>query len=207
MAELPEYKRNEGLQPATGNPDFVAAAKQQAAAGNVLTNIGSEVAIRSSIARSELAGIEAGKTPGGDLFPAFNKTDEAFQKAYRTTAEATLALQGEQLLQNGLITLSKADKITPALISDFSTSMLKGIEDISAQAPSVDRTAINQTLKLALLKTEGKLNDKLITQQKEEIKDNFMAYSSRLCRKYLIYHLLVIFMAQLMYLIHLKKMS
>ena len=125
MADLPQYKRSEQLQPATTNVGFEKVAARQASAGNLLTNIGSEVAMRTAINRAERAGIEYGKTPSGDLLPAFNKTDEAFQKAYRTTAQASLALQGEELLQNGLMTVNSATKITPQLISDFSTNIGK----------------------------------------------------------------------------------
>lgn len=177
MVELPEYKRSEQLQPATSDVGFLKAAERQASAGNLLTNIGADIGLRAGIARSEQAGIELGKNPHGDLLPAMNKTDEAFQKAYRTTAQATLTLQGEELLSKGLTTINQANKLTPELIENFSNTMQKGMNEIASNAPQMDREAINQNLKLGLITAEGKLQGKLATQNKEELKDNFAAYS------------------------------
>ena len=177
MADLPEYKRGEQLQPATTDVAFLKAAERQASAGNLLTNIGADIGLRAGIARSEQAGTELGKNPHGDLLPAMNKTDEAFQKAYRTTAQATLTLQGEELLSKGLTTINQANKLTSDLIENFSATMQKGMNEIASNAPQMDREAINQNLKLGLITAEGKLQAKLAQQNKEELKDNFAAYS------------------------------
>ena len=177
MSDIPQYKSQEKLQPATQQHGFLKASTAQASAGNALTNIGSEIAVRSSVARSQQAGVEMGKTPSGDLLPAFNKTDEAFQQAYRTTAQATLTLQGEALLAKGLTTVNQANKLTPDLIDNFNSQMSKGIDAISGQAPSIDKTALKQNLQLGLLTAENKLRANLAKQQKEDLKDNFAAYS------------------------------
>lgn len=177
MADLPEYKSSEKLQPSSGPVGFVKAAEKQAAAGNFLTNIGSEIALNAGIARTQQAGIEFGKNPHGDLLPALNKTDEAFQNAYRNTAKATLTLQGEELLSKGLTTLNQATKLTPALIDNFSAQMQKGIDEIASNAPQMDRVAINQNLKLGLITAQGQLQGKLAKQHQDELKANFAAYA------------------------------
>ena len=177
MAEIPEFKSTEKFQPTASPLGFERAAEKQAAAGNILTNIGSEIALRAGINRAEQAGIELGKNPKGDLLPVFNKTDEAFQNAYRNTGQATLTLKGQELINNGLNTVNSASKLSPGLIDNFSSQIEKGIEAISSQAPSIDRTAVSQNLKLGLINAKSKLDEKLAKQNTQELKDNFAAYT------------------------------
>lgn len=179
MAELPEFKRKEQLQPTAQPMGFDTALTKVAAAGNFLTNIGSEVAIRSSVGRAEIQGAEYGKNPSGELLPALNQTDEAFNKAYRTTAAATLTLQADKLLSDSLIEVAKAPKLTPDLLDSFNKNVEEGIESIVGQAPSLDQQGLRQSLQANLLNANNRLQGKMIEQQKTDSKDTFAAYSSK----------------------------
>lgn len=178
MADIPEYQRTEKLTPATIPQPFSAAGREIAANSNVLSNIGSDLALKAAVARSELAGIKYGKNPQGDLLPAITESDKAFHEAYRNTAMATLSLQGDELLNKSLVTLSSANKLTPGLIDSFNANVASGFESIASQAPSQDREKLSQNLSASLLAADTKLRAKMIAQQKEDLKDNFAAYAS-----------------------------
>jgi hypothetical protein len=179
MAETPEFKRQETLQPATSPLPFGQAGRELGQAGNFLSAIGSDVAIRASVARAERAGVEFGKDPSGDLLPALNKTDEAFQTAYRNTALQTLSVQGDKLLSDSLTTISSANKLSPELIGDFRSSMDKGIEQIVSQAPLVDQEVLRTKLNSSAILAQGKLEARLIKEQKEDLQDTFATYAQQ----------------------------
>lgn len=178
MADLPEYQKTEKLTPATIPQPFAQAGRDIAANSNVLSNIGSDLAVKAAVARSELAGIKYGKEPKGELLPAITLSDQAFHKAYRATAISTLSTQANELLNNSIVSVSQANKLTPGLLNSFNDNVTKGFDDIIAQAPSQDKEALREAFASQLINTNAKLQAKMIGEQKEAFKNDFMVYAS-----------------------------
>lgn len=179
MADLPEFQRKEQLQPGTQPLPFGDASRNLAANSNVLGNLGAQISQQAAMTRSEISGTKMGTTPSGDLLPALTKSDDAFTKAYRTSAYATLSNQADALLSTGLNTLAEQGPLTQDTIEAFAQSSLEGFEKIAQLAPSVDQEALKNSFASNLIHAQGKLQAELIKQQKNELIDNFAAYTTQ----------------------------
>jgi hypothetical protein len=179
MAEIPELGNNEKFQPSATQQPFGAAGRELGAAGNLMSAFGADIANKASINRSELAGINLGRDPQGDLLPAFTTADKAFNEAYRSTANATLTLKGSELLAKGINTLEQQPKLSSGMISSFEKNNLEGIEDIVAQSPSQDKESLRNNLSAQLLVTKSKLDSKLAAEQKQDVVDTFAQYTQQ----------------------------
>lgn len=177
MAELPEFKKTEKLDADKQPQPFGSSFRQLGKSSNLVSSIGSEIALRSAVARSEIAGFELGKNPQGDLLPALTKSDEAFHNAYRTQASATLSLQAQQLISSSLATIGKQPKINQQMIDEFDKNVSIGLEEIISLAPTADQAELRNTFGLQLMQTQGKLQSKMIEQQKADALINFNTYN------------------------------
>lgn len=173
MADIPQFKSQETFQPSTQPLPFGQTMQQVGNASNLLSTFGSEIALRSAMARAEQQGLALGKNPKGDLIPAFTKVDEAFQNAYRNQAAATLSLQADQLLTAGLNTLSELPQLNPEAIDAFERNTLQGLDAILQQAPSQDRSSLETQFLTQFISAKGKLDAKMIAQQKQHEQDTF----------------------------------
>lgn len=175
--KLPEFKGQEQFQPGTQPLPFGDAYRKLAENSNVLGKLGAEVAMSAAQQGAQLAGIKYGKDPKGNIFPAFTKTDEAFTEAYRSTAYATLSVQADELMTNGVTTLLGSDgPLTQEGIDSFAANMLEGINDIAELAPDIDKEQLKTQFASNLMASQGKLQEKLINEEQARMKDEFTAY-------------------------------
>lgn len=177
MADLPEFQSQVKIQGGPQVPSFQSATKELALSPTLLGQIGSTVAMQSSVRLAEHLGYQLGQNPVGDVLPAITKTDEAFVKSYSNQAKATLGLQANQLLQESQLELAKSNRLTPALISAFENNVSQGFSEILENAPSSIRPQLGNQLSNQLLETSGNLSMKLIQQQKQDRLDELNSYN------------------------------
>ncbi len=100
MADIPEYKRSIGITPAGSSGSFQAAMGRVAQSETMIGDIGAGLAQTASNERARLDGIEAAKTPGRELFPAFTQSDKAFVQAYKEEEYSSLLYEGSKYLND-----------------------------------------------------------------------------------------------------------
>lgn len=171
MSEIPVLESKEKIEASGGVQPFGDAARRQAAASNVMSEIGSSIAINAAMKRSELSGLELGKTPQGDVFPSITKADGAFEKAYRTQARATLTLQAEKFLNDSLHALQSSGTPTAQGIQEFQASAQMGIEQIASNSPTQDREALLNSFSGSLMEVSQKLQNDLLKRDKSDLAD------------------------------------
>ncbi len=175
--QLPEYHNSVKLKGATSVPSFQAQTSKMALNPSTLGELGAKLAMGASIQLSEQHGYELGQNPQGDVLPPITKTDEAFVNAYHAQSQATLGLQAHQMMQQGQIDLAQAPKLTPELVSNYEQNMSEGLQQILENAPSQVKPSLANQFNNQLLQTSGNLNLKMISQQKEDERQNAVAYN------------------------------
>lgn len=98
MANLPEYTRQSPIQPASGHTDFASAMEGVGTTSGVIGELGLQVSQKAANEQARLQGLEAGKTPGRTLLPAFTQSDEEFVKAYKAQEYATVTNNASEYL-------------------------------------------------------------------------------------------------------------
>lgn len=171
MPETPIFQKTEKLETSGGVQSFGQAARQSAADTNILSSMGSNLAIGAATKRAELSGIELGKTPQGDVLPAITQSDKAFEAAYRNQAQATLSLQGQDLMNKSLFSLQEAGPLTAGGIQEFNASMSKGFEDIAKNSPTADQANLMNSFNNSLMETSQKLQTNLLKQTQAQAAD------------------------------------
>jgi len=171
MPETPIFEKTEKLETSGGVQPFGEAARQNAASANILSSMGSNLAIGAATKRAELSGLEMGKEPKGDVFPAFTATDKAFEQAYRTQAQATLSLQGQELMNQSLLAVQSAPQLTPEVIQEFEASTRKGFDEIAKNSPSADQASLMNSFNNSLMENSQKLQTNLLKQGQAQAAD------------------------------------
>lgn len=177
--EVPTIQQTEKLETSLTPMNFGDAARQSAHASNIGSAIGADISLKAATARAELDGIEYGKNPQGDLLPSFTKADEAFNNAYRQQAKATIALQADQMMSNGLATLNQSNKLSPELIENFNNNAIASMDDLVGMAPKQDQEVLRNAIASQILQANEKLNNKLLDQQRADQLDTHNNYAAQ----------------------------
>lgn len=156
-------------------PDLQSAVQGYAESSNNLSAIGAKVAQTASNAMASQLGYESGKNPHGNLPPSFTEFDQNFAQSYHAQAEATLSQQGNELLANAEIQMSKANRLTPDLIANTHKQLSDGLAKISANAPNEVRNKLEAQFSSQVLRQRTMYTEKMITQQRQDASDNLKA--------------------------------
>jgi hypothetical protein len=174
MATVPILDRKVSVE-SHETPNFQGTFQHLAESENNLSSIGSKVAEAANKQMAEQLGYEAGKNPKGDLFPAITDFDQHFSESYKQQAAATLSLQGQKLLDDAQVEMSKAPRLTPDLIAKTQNQLTVGLSRIAENAPTGVKEQLQTTFTGQIMEHTARYNNKMITQQREDQKDNLMA--------------------------------
>jgi hypothetical protein len=177
--EIQTLQPQERLSITTQPQNFVGAMTQLASTPTILGTIGATMAAGASQTYQKLQGIEAGKTPSGDLLPPITQADQAFVEGYSAQAQQTLSLQAQQLINQGQLELNKNYQLSNSTIQSYNQNMQQGLQQIIEQAPSTIRADLANQFSNQLQRDVFNLNNRLITQQKTQAKENASVYQSR----------------------------
>jgi len=172
---LPEVKRSTEIQGATSIPNFGDEYRNAAAATNSLSQIGATVAQTASTAIAKQRGYEMGQNPSGSLLPPITSFDKTLADSYNKQAQSTLTLQGNQLMMDADLEMSKATRLTPDMIARNTQEVAKGLQRIAANAPNDIQGSLNETFASQLQRTRYQYQNKMIGQQKDEQKNTALA--------------------------------
>lgn len=177
--EIQTLQAQERLSLTTQPQNFVGVMTQLASTPTILGTIGANMASGASQTFQKLRGIEAGKTPSGDILPPITEADKAFVDGYSAQAQQTLSLQAQQLLNQGQLELNKNYKLSNGQIQAYNQNMQQGLQQIIDQAPSTIRMDLAGQFSGQLQRDVFNLNNRLISQQKTQAKENASVYQSR----------------------------
>lgn len=137
--EAPTYQRQSSIQPVsdTAHLRYGAAMSGDTAMTDMLGTMGLQIAQNSANEQARIKGVEAAKTPGKTLFPAFNETTKAFNDAYKKEEEQILQFESEKFLNNVYHEASLDPNPTSKTLFTFEDTAKKGIEDVLSQSPNV----------------------------------------------------------------------
>lgn len=176
-ATLPEYK-GEGVKPEViSSPDYQGALNKFGADTNILSQIGSTIAAKSSNAIAQRLGNELGKTPHGDLSPSFTDFDKTMAESYKNQAHATLGLKANELITSSNIALAKLPRITPDVIAKTNQQISLGLQNIFKDAPTEIQPNLEYTYGNQMLSQTAELSDRMLREQKQDRKANTAASS------------------------------
>jgi len=168
--KIPVFEREEKVQPQPV-PDVQSAYLQLAGSDNLMSTIGAKVAQSSSNALASQLGYEAGKNPHGNLSPSLTEFDKNFTESYNTQAHATLALQGQKLLDDSYIKLGKYPRLTPDIIAATNKEVQTGLTRIAQNAPVAVKTQLESNFSSKLLQQNTQYQEKMIREQREDQKN------------------------------------
>jgi hypothetical protein len=171
MADLPIYQNREQVE-VPQMPEFEPSAEKLGESQNNLSAIGSKVAQVSSNQMAEQLGQASGKNPKGDQLPPVTEFDKNFNEAYTTQADATLTVQGQTLLDQASLSMSKASRLTPDLIAQSNKNVSAGLAKIAENAPTAIKTKLQASFSSQMLQQNKEFSQKMIAQQKEDQTNN-----------------------------------
>jgi len=170
---VPTIERKVAVQP-TSTPEFQKAFHDLAESQNSLSAIGAHVAQAASNQMASQLGYESGKNPHGELMPAITEFDRHFADSYHQQANAVLSVQGQKLLDDAQIKISKLNRLTPQDIENANAQVQFGLSKIAEQAPTAVRGQLEANFASHLLNQNKNLTDKMIGQQREDQKYNLI---------------------------------
>lgn len=159
--------------------NYVNVMTQIASQPTLLGQIGATMASNASQTYQKMRGIEAGKTPGNDLLPPITEADKAFAEGYSAQAQQTLSLQAHQMMMQGQLDLNNNYKLSSGDIQAYQKNMAQGLQKIIEQAPYTIRPELANQFSGQLQQDVYNYNNKLLTQQKTEAKENASVYQSQ----------------------------
>lgn len=168
--DLPVLGRKVTAESST-TPEFQSSVDAFAASRNNLSAIGAQVAQSASNAMATQLGYESGKTPQGDLMPPITNFDKTFTDSYHAQANATLSLQGQKLLDDAHVEMSKPSRLTPELIANTHAQLQMGLDKIAEQAPTAIKGSLEHTFDSQLLQQTTQYKQKMISEQREDQKN------------------------------------
>ncbi len=169
--DIPTLQRNVAAQTST-TPDYQSTFEKLGEAQNNLSAIGANVAQSASNEMAKQLGYISGQNPKGDLLPPITDFDKTFTDSYHAQAHATLSLQGEKLLDDAQVQMSKSPRLTPELIQKTHEQLAQGLNKISEQAPTAIKTNLQQTFNSQLLQQVTQYRTKMVSDQREDDKNN-----------------------------------
>lgn len=155
---------------------WLNAMTELATTPNAIANFGVQMAENASQTYQKLRGIEAGKNPSNNLLPPITKADQAFVDGYSAQAQQTLGLQAQQLINQAQLDLNKNYQLSNGQIQAYKQNVAKGLQQIIDQAPYTIRSQLANQYTENLQSQVYKLNNQLITQQKNQSKENAGLY-------------------------------
>jgi hypothetical protein len=168
---LPTLERQTTVKESTF-PDIQSAGQQLAASNNLMSTIGANVAQAANTQMAKQLGYEAGKNPHGDIGLQLTEFDKHFADSYNTQANSVLTLQGQKLLDDAHLQMSKAPRITPELIASTQRQLDVGLKNIAANAPTAIKGQLESTFASQTLHQVSQYNEKMFTQDREDAKNN-----------------------------------
>ncbi len=171
--DFPVYERKETAKPA-GTPDFQSSTQAYAESQNSLSAIGAKVAQTSSNQMAVQLGYEEGKNPHGDLMPSITEFDKNFTDSYHQQANATLTIQGQKLLDDAHVEMSKPNRLTPELIDKTHEQLAMGLGKIAQNAPTAIRGQLQAQFDSSILNQITQYKEKMIGEQREDDKNSLV---------------------------------
>jgi hypothetical protein len=159
-------------------PDFQSTINALAESQNNLSAIGAQVAQSASNSLASKLGMEQGKTPKGDLMPSLTEFDKNFAESYKAQAHATLTIQGQKLLTDTQLELSKQTRLSPDLLSKATMQVQQGLDRIASTAPTDVGVQLKQSFDSSLINNTKQFEHQMFTQQREDQKNNLIKASS-----------------------------
>ena len=140
--EAPSYQRQSNIQPVADTAhlryaEAMSGSPSSTAFSDVLGSIGQQIAQNASSEQARLKGVEAAKTPGRTLFPAFNDTTKAFNDAYRSEESQILQFEAEKFLNNVYHESSLDLNPSAKTLFTFEETAKKGIDDVLSQSENI----------------------------------------------------------------------
>ncbi len=170
---LPILERHVTAQ-TSSTPEFQSSTEALAASQNSLSAIGAKVAQVSSNQIATQLGYEQGKTPKGDLMPSITEFDKNFATSYYAQANATLTLQGQKLLADSEVEMSKPARLTPGLIAKTNQQLQVGLDKISQNAPTAIKGQLQATFASQVLRQNTQYKEKMIGEQRDDQKNTLI---------------------------------
>lgn len=177
--DLPEYQRRSAIQPQAQPQDYVGSVTQANAGVNYIGDIGHQVAKHASQEISRMQAIEAAKTPGRLLLPAFTPSDQAFVETYKAQEYAT-AIQsgGKELSRIGFESLKRPTAESLALYDQESADT---IEQLAQQLTPENAQRVRDVLGVDALNQRYKIEASIFKRDEEFLNQNFQnAYEQTL---------------------------
>lgn len=173
MASIPTYQREAKIE-VNSTPEFSNTLRELGAAQNNLSSIGAQVAQSASNTMATRLGYESGKHPTGDTFPPITEFDKNFVDSYHTQAHATLSIQGQKLLTDAEVELSKPQRLTPQLIEKSNSQVKAGLDKIAETAPTAIKGSLQQSFSSLLIRQNEQFQNKMLSEQHEDQKNNII---------------------------------
>jgi hypothetical protein len=155
---------------------WLNAMIEQATTPNALASFGVQMAENASQTYQQLRGIEAGKQPNENLLPPITKADKAFVDGYSAQAQQTLGLQAQQFINKAQLDLNKNYQLSNSQIQTYQQNVSKGLQQIIDQAPYTIKADLTNQYQSALQNQVFQLNNKLLSQQKSNAKEQAGLY-------------------------------
>ncbi len=155
-------------------PEFQSTFQDLAKSQNNLSAIGAGVAQSASNQMAAQLGYESGKNPHGDLLPPLTEFDKNFAASYHNQAAATLSLQGEKLLTDAHIEMSKPNRLNPQLIENTTRQLQVGLNKIAENAPTAIKGKLQESFDSQVLNNTAKYKEKMFSEQRQDEKNNLV---------------------------------
>ncbi len=175
---VPVLQRQVAAHPESAVPDFGSAFSGLALTESALGKISSTIAMQSGVELAKRQGNLLGKTPQGELLPAFTKVDQAFVDSYSAQAKATLGLQANDLINQSQEQISQNYKLNSTSISQFHEQTMKGVQEILKNAPSTIRPELENQYASHIMDSTHQLQLRMISQQKDDAKQQQEVYNN-----------------------------
>jgi len=174
--EIQTLQPTQKLDITTQPKNWVGAMSELASTPNALADFAVKLGQNAGMQYQTMRGIEAGKTPSGELLPPATDADKAFIQGYSAQAQQTLGLQTQQLFNQGLTEINKTYKLSNQQISAYSENMQQGLQKILEQAPYTIRTDLANQYSEQIQTNVFRLNNQLLNQQKQEGREQASLY-------------------------------
>lgn len=168
---IPTTERHVTAEPGS-IPDFQGVTENLAESQNNLSVIGAKVAQSASNQMASQLGYSEGKTPHGDLMPSITEFDKNFADSYHQQANATLSIQGQKLLDDAHVEMSKPNRLSPDLITRTTQQLQLGLNKIAEQAPTAIKGKLQESFDSQVLTQTSQYKEKMFGQQREDESNN-----------------------------------
>jgi hypothetical protein len=146
MADVPEYKRGNRIEPGAPVQGFEQAYSNLGAATRDIGAFGNQLAQNAANQIARQKGIDAAQTPGRKLIPAFTQADSEFTTAYKQEEANVLQFQGNQSLKKLYTEANKNPNPTSADLNLYEKNAKKSIDDLLQLSDTSNKTNLKRAL-------------------------------------------------------------